>query len=197
MEKIIFNSKDGLKIEGEIFQSSDHVVILAHGKAFNMESWEKFAGYLEDNGFSALPFNFRGYGNSESKDLKYELDIIGAIEYASKKYKKISLMGASMGGTASLRALELYTKSIDGLILLSPAGLPKEFMALNSKAKKAMIAFSKGDFVFETAQKISSDLPIPSEKIIFDGTLHAQNLFRDPQISEVLSKRIVEFLRSI
>ncbi len=195
MEKITFVSHDGLKIEAEIFGKSNHMVILAHGKAFDMQSWEPFARYLEEQGFSAMPFNFRGYGNSQSGNLKYEFDIMGAIDYALKDHRYVSVIGASMGGAAALRALEI-SKPIDGLILLSPAGLPKSFSNLAGKAKKALVAFSKGDFVFETANEISNSLPFETETIIFDGNLHAQNLFRNPEIETALKNKITTFLKS-
>lgn len=196
MKKIIFSSTDGLKIEGEIFGNSNHAVVLAHGKAFDMQSWADFAAYLEKNAFSAIPFNFRGYGNSESKGTEYELDIAGIINEISKEYEYISLIGASMGGTAALRALET-SNPIDGLVLLSPAGLPNNFANLKGKAKKALVAFSKGDFVFDTAGKVAKLLPIETETLIFDGTLHAQNLFKDAQISSVLENKIIDFLKSL
>lgn len=196
MEKITFLSEDGLKIEAEKFGNSDHAVVLAHGKAFNMQSWEDFAKYLEKSGFTAIPFNFRGYGNSQAKDTKYELDIVGIIKTLLKKYKHVSVVGASMGGAASLRALEL-SSPIDALILLSPAGLPNDFSKLKNKAKRALVVFSSGDFVFETAENVAKSLPFETEKIIFDGNLHAQNLFRDPKIKSELEKRIVDLLRSV
>ncbi|MCL4408059.1 MAG: alpha/beta hydrolase [Thermotogae bacterium] len=196
MEKITFLSYDGLKIEAEIFGKSDHAVILAHGKIFDMQSWEAFAKFLEDQGFSAIPFNFRGYGNSQSKDFKYEFDVVGAIDYALKDHKRVSVIGASMGGAATLRALEMG-KPIDGLVLLSPAGLPNNFSDLGGKAKKALVVFSKGDFVFDTATEISKSLPFETETLIFNGNLHAQNLFRDSEIATELKSKISTFLRSV
>ncbi len=195
MEKLIFLSVDGLKIEAEKFGNSDHAVILAHGKAFNMQSWEDFAIYLQKSGFTAIPFNFRGYGNSESKDTKYELDIAGIIKTLLKDYKHVSLIGASMGGAAALRSLEI-SEPIDGLVLLSPAGLPDDFAKLKGKVRKSLVVFSKGDFVFEVAEKIAESLPFDTEKVVFDGNLHAQNLFRDPKIKAELESKIVKFLKS-
>jgi pimeloyl-ACP methyl ester carboxylesterase len=196
MESVTFLSQDGLKIEAEIFGSSNHIVILAHGKIFNMESWEVFARYLEGQGFSAMPFNFRGYGNSQSKDTRYELDVIGAINYALKDHKYVSIVGASMGGAATLRALET-SEVVDGLVLLSPAGYPKDFSKLSGKAKRALVCFSKEDFVFDIANEIARSLPFESEKVIFDGSLHAQNLFRDPNIAVQLQNKIVALLHSV
>ncbi len=196
MEKLTFLSEDGLKIEAEKFGDSDHAVILAHGKAFNMQSWEDFAIYLQKSGFTAIPFNFRGYGNSEPKDTKYELDIAGIIKALLKSYKYVSLIGASMGGSAALRALEI-SDPVDGLVLLSPAGLPDDFEKLKGKAKKSLVVFSKGDFVFEVAERVVESLPFDTEKIIFDGNLHAQNLFRDPKIKAELESKIVNLLKSV
>ncbi|BBJ29070.1 hypothetical protein [Athalassotoga saccharophila] len=58
MEKTTFKSRDDFKIEEEIFQRSDHEVILIHDSAFNIENWEGFAIYLEDSNFETTLFNF-------------------------------------------------------------------------------------------------------------------------------------------
>ena len=197
MKSIFFESKDGLKIEGDVFEGGKHWVILAHGKAFDMNSWHDFATYLQENGFTVMTFNFRGYGSSESKDHRHELDVIGAIRYASKHAEKISLIGASMGGTAVLRALEIYDRAIDGVVLLSPAGFPRNFSALKSKAKKVAVFYTKGDFAFDSSEVVASHLPFPTEEKIFEGSSHAQNMLADPIISKTLKEEIVEFLSSI
>ncbi len=197
MKSVNFQSEDGLKIEAEIFEGGDHWIIPAHGKAFNMDSWSDFAIYLNDNGFSVMPFNFRGYGNSQSKNTKYELDIIGALNYAKNYAQKISLIGASMGGAASLRALELYDGKINGLILLSPAGLPHDFSKLTMKAEKAIIFSTKGDFALESSETVAKNLPFLTEKIIFDGNSHAQVMLKDEKINVELKKRILEFLKTL
>ena len=197
MKSIFFESKDGLKIEGGVFEGKKHWVILAHGKAFDMNSWHDFATYLQKNGFTVMTFNFRGYGGSEIKDHHYELDIVGALKYVSKNAEKISLIGASMGGTAVLRALEIYDGTIDEVILLSPAGFPRNFSALESKAKKAAVFYTKDDFAFDSSEVVASHLPFPTEEKIFEGSSHAQNMLADPTISETLKKKIVKFLLSI
>jgi alpha-beta hydrolase superfamily lysophospholipase len=197
LKSIFFESKDGLRIEGGVFEGKKHWVILAHGKAFDMNSWHNFALYLQEKGFTAMTFNFRGYGSSESKDHRYELDVIGAIRYASKHAEKISVIGASMGGTAVLRALEIYNGTINGMVLLSPAGFPRNFSALESKAKKAVVFYTKGDFAFDSSEIVVSHLPFPTEEKVFEGSSHAQNMLTDPIISKSLKEEIFGFLSSI
>lgn len=196
-DPIFFRSEDGLGIEATVFGGGDHWIVLAHGKSFDMESWYGFSGFLNENGFTAFPFNFRGYGRSDHKDGRYWLDVIGAVEYAKQKAAKVSVLGASMGAIAVLHALERYEGSVDGLVLLSPVGLPDDFSNLRGKAEKAFVFCTEGDFAFDTSIAVADKLPIPTQNRVFKGNSHAQGMLKDPSISDDLRWKIVDFLKSV
>jgi pimeloyl-ACP methyl ester carboxylesterase len=197
METIYFRTEDGLKIEASLYDGGPHWVILAHGRSFNKEKWNHLPEQLVENSFTALPINFRGYGRSDPGDTRYDLDIVGALRYARGKSSAVSLIGASMGAAAALRALAIYDGRIDGLLLLSPAGYPNDFSKLAGKCRKAAVFFTRNDFAFDASETVAKNLPVPTEKTIFEGSSHAQVMLMDLSIVDTLTERIVEFLKSL
>jgi predicted alpha/beta-hydrolase family hydrolase len=110
---VVFHASDGTRLEGRVFGSGDIGVVLAHMFPADQRSWWSFAGTLADDGYRVLTFDFRGYcpgGNAGcsggSKDIpKIPEDVAAAASYLrSAGVKRIMLVGASMGGTASLLA---------------------------------------------------------------------------------------------
>ena len=63
-EVVTFATGDGVTLEGRRFGSGETGVVLAHMRPASMESWFDFARVLAADGYTALAFNFRGYGNS-------------------------------------------------------------------------------------------------------------------------------------
>ena len=112
--------------------SKDKIVIICHGFAGNKN--RNFIHLLDDylikNNFSVLIFDFTGNGESEGEfsDGTYtqEIDDLGkAVDFVEKiGYKKICLMGHSMGGAVSiLRASR--DKRVNCLISIASPGEDK------------------------------------------------------------------------
>lgn len=132
-DQVTFRTEDGFLLEGTVFGSGTKGVVLAHMFPADQSSWSEFAQDLEKRGFVALTFNFRGYGESEGdKDIGViDRDVIGAIEFLVEKRGASSgvvLVGASMGGTASLIA-GIRSMKVRGIAALSA---PLELMGLDA-----------------------------------------------------------------
>lgn len=84
---------------------NEPVVILSHMKPSDQTAWAPFAELLAENGYAALTYDFRGYGISpgnQDSDLLDE-DLTAVVEYMKARGRQqIFLVGASMGGTASI-----------------------------------------------------------------------------------------------
>ena len=82
-------------------------VILSHAFPTDQRSWTPFARRLaEDHGYVVLTFDFRGYGESGGDTIIPDLDrdVRAALGFLRRNgVARVVLMGASMGGTASLR----------------------------------------------------------------------------------------------
>lgn len=107
---VTFRTSDGFTLEGRLFGHGAKAVILAHMFESDQSSWSGFASDLSRQGYAVLTFNFRGYGKSQgSKDIaSMDRDVSGAIKFMSETHgaERIVLIGASMGGTASLIAAD-------------------------------------------------------------------------------------------
>jgi pimeloyl-ACP methyl ester carboxylesterase len=112
---ITFASEDGTSLAGRVFgpEDADAGVVLAHMFPADQRSWFDFADRLASRGYRVLTFDFRGYcpggdgGCSEGEKQIGETwrDVVGAIdELRSEGVTEVGLVGASMGGTASIVA---------------------------------------------------------------------------------------------
>ncbi len=184
-----FGSADGGVLYGSLFGSYQDMVILAHGKVFNKESYYDLCDVLLKNKISSLTFDFRGYGNSKpgSGGLNaYGEDIIGAINFAKSLdfVKSITLLGSSMGGGAVLNASKLYRPSeIKSVIALSPVyaegvdfiDVPIHYLG------------TEGEQFAEGIKKMYAMTKSPKTLRFFKGAAHAQNIFGTEAKDELIS----------
>lgn len=192
---ISYTTEDGGVIEASFFEGDkDFVVLFAHGAIFNKESWYFMAERLQNVGVPSLSIDFRGYGNSKKGNTNNRsLDILGAVNYLKEKgFKKIAIVGGSMGGAAVLNALEIKTDDvICRIALLAPAGGP----AIRHKSVKKLFVVSKEERLFLRVNKIYDESTQPKELKVYSGSFHAQNMFKS-EYNEELTNLIINFLIS-
>jgi uncharacterized protein len=132
---VTFGSLDGVQLAGRVFgpEGSTAGVVLAHMKPADQRSWFDFADQLGDLGYRTLTFDFRGYcpggdaGCSEGdKDIAaIWQDVAGAVGFLrAEGVRRVGLVGASMGGTASLVYASQSDADVDAVVTLSaPAAI--------------------------------------------------------------------------
>jgi dienelactone hydrolase len=127
---VTFTTEDGVELAGRLFGPDDASagVVLAHMLPADQGSWYDFAQRLGSMGYRALTFDFRGYcpgGDAGCSGGKREIariwqDVLAAKDYlTSKGVTRVALVGASMGGTASLVAAAQVPTEIEAVITLS------------------------------------------------------------------------------
>jgi len=129
---IHFESSDGVGLEGKLYGSGNSGVILSHQFNSDQSSWFGLSGELAADGFLVLTYNFRGYcpggdaGCSEgTKDpVASTDDLAGAVAFMNEQgVRRLALVGASMGGTASLEAAAGWaqhtTTPLSGVVAIS------------------------------------------------------------------------------
>ncbi|MEW6207319.1 MAG: alpha/beta fold hydrolase [Acidobacteriota bacterium] len=203
-ERVSFPTGDGGSIYADLYGKGDRAVVLAHGGRFNKESWKEQAQALAKAGFRVLAIDFRGYGESRGPgqadplSAPLHLDVLAAVRYLKRMgAKSVSIVGASMGGTAAAQAsVEANTGEIDRLALIA-GGVIDEPERM--KGRKLFIAarddFS-GDNKITRLPKIRDQYERasgPKELVLLDGSAHAQALFATEQ-ADRLMREILRFL---
>jgi pimeloyl-ACP methyl ester carboxylesterase len=128
--EITFESSDGVTLAGRLFGPAEGSagVVLAHMSPSDQSAWYFFADRLGRRGYRVLTFNFRGYcpggdagcSDGEKNPPAIWQDVEGAVEaLRSEGATRIGLVGASMGGTASLVVASKEGKGVDVVITLS------------------------------------------------------------------------------
>lgn len=122
-----FHAADGTKLVGHRLGTGTTAVILAHQSEGDLCDWLPYARRLARQGYFAFPIDFRGYGFSEARTgaaaNRFPTDLAAATKALRKLGKrKVFLVGASMGGIASLVAAANVTPAVDGVVgISSPA----------------------------------------------------------------------------
>jgi len=162
--------------------TSGQVVIFVPGAVFDKESWFFLAERLQKMNVASL-----------SLDGKTPDAVLSAINYAKEKgFKKIGLVGGSMGGAAILDALSKKTDAdINKVVALAPAG---GYPIKSQKIKKLFIvAKHDGLGLHPDVKQLYDSSPEPKKFVEYEGTAHAQHLFKTSH-KEELSKLIVDFM---
>jgi len=168
-------------------------VVLAHGAAFDKESWRPLAEQLAAKDLRVLAIDFRGWGKSTAgaaKDALFE-DLLAAVRYLHRGgAARVSLVGASMGGGAAAQAAARAAPGeIDRLVLLSPAPASTPERVRGDK----LVVASEHEPAIERIQALYQKLAEPKRLVLLPGTAHAQHIF-DTDQSGRLTATIVEFL---
>lgn len=199
-KEVIFFTADGVSLRGYIFGKGKIGVILSHMYPADQTSWFDTARTLAQKGYQVLTFDFRGYGKSEGqKEISLiDQDLTTALYFMKnkRKTKRIFLVGASMGGTASLKVAA--SNEVTGVISLSG---PIEFQGLTVseeipriKTPKLFIA-SEGDApAVQASQQLFEQTPEPREIKIFTGNEHGTDILKGPHATEA-EALILDFLK--
>lgn len=188
-KEVDFETADGGDIKGSLFGSYPNIVVMAHGRVFNKESYYDLCDIFLKNKISSLSFDFRGYGNSEQGSAgadAYGEDIAGAVNFVKGLdfVKSITLLGSSMGGGAVLNASKSYKPSeIKSVIVLSPVFIE----GVNSIDVPIHYLGTEGEKFAEGIRKMHEITESPKTIHLFKGSVHAQNIFATESKDELVS----------
>lgn len=172
-------------------------VILAHMRPNDQRAWAPFAQELADAGYAAFTFDFRGYGETggdEDFD-KLDDDLAAVLQFLRNRGKEqIFLVGASMGGTASLVVAAAHP--VEGVVAVSS---PAEFEGHDAvdavsriTAPKLFIA-SQDDTEAIGLEELLDAASEPVESELYTGNAHGTNLLQGEHAA-AFKARILRFL---
>lgn len=198
---VSFEATDGVRLEGRLFGPDDATagVVLAHMLPADQTSWYAFAERMGAAGYRALTFDFRGYcpggdaGCSEGKQDPGAIwqDVQGAVDYLRRQgVQRVGLVGASMGGTASLVVAGQPEADIMAVATLSaPAAIeglvvtPEILQQIT--AAKLFIAGNGDASAAADAQRFFTDTLQPKRVEIFPSNDHGTDLLTGNQSENV------------
>ncbi|HSJ50370.1 MAG TPA: alpha/beta fold hydrolase [Actinomycetota bacterium] len=207
-EVVTFESEDGVRLAGRLFGDGETAVVLSHMRPADQSSWFRFADRLAAGGYLVLTYNFRGYcpgGDAGCSEGEREVasiwrDVVGAAEFVrSRGAGSVALVGASMGGTASLVAARREDLAVNGVVTLSaPAsieGLVADASLLAQiRAAKLFIAGVGDAQAARDAQTMFDQSPQPKRVEVLGSDDHGTDLLTGGKAEEV--RRLIEIFLS-
>ena len=201
---VSFETSDGVTLDGRLFGDGTTGVVLAHMRPADQRSWYAFARRLADQGYLALTFDFRGYcpggdGGCSSGELEIsELwrDVAAATDLVrSEGATSVALIGASMGGTASLVAAAQEGSEAEAVVTLSAPvsieGLAADPTLLQQVGANKLFIAGVGDAAAaDDAEELYATSPPPKRVEIVPADDHGTDLLTGPRGEEV--RRTIE-----
>jgi pimeloyl-ACP methyl ester carboxylesterase len=192
---VSFPSADGIELEGTLAGRGSVGVVLSHMRPADQTSWWDFAEDLADEGYLVLTYNFRGYcpgdgGGCSQGERNTEAiwqDVLGAVSFIrSRGAEVVVLVGASMGGTASLIAASDVGTEVAVVVTLSA---PVSFEGLeagadglaNVAAGKLFIAGVDDGSAAASAQELYELSPPPKRLEILTTGDHGTDILEGNQ----------------
>lgn len=219
MEKVFITTSDGVKIVGEYFGGAgEKGVLLLHMMPATKESWGDLPLKLQERGFKVLAIDFRGHGESTTRESASEKldyhnfsdaehqksiqDVEAAASFLEEKgvtAKNLVLIGASIGANLALQYLGEHPEAGQGVLL--SAGLDYRGVMTEQYVKK----LAGGQRVFFVSSKDDDDnaavnqmlftaVPALADKkiLIYEKAGHGTNMFGKEEPD--LEREILEWL---
>ena len=204
---VTFASRDGVTLQGRLFGAGTTAVVLSHMLPADQLSWFEFAERLADQGYLVLTYDFRGYcpggvgGCSEGeRDISaIWQDVLGASDLVrSRGATSVALVGASMGGTASLVAGAQEGAGVDVIVTLSAPiaieGLVADPPVLQRVSANKLFIAGVGDAsAAASAEELYATAPPPKRVEIVPADDHGTDLLTGAQ-GEVVRRLIETYL---
>jgi len=204
MEKVFYENINGKKIFchfSEGMSSDKKIVIMSHGfRGSSVGPARQFADFqriLNKNGFSVLRFDQPNSGNSEGDYLESSYDewtktiVYFAEKYLQQSYK-VSLLGQSMGGAATVIAVAspALKNRIPVILLWVPGVNAGDF---NGKAEEV---FEEGGQKYKGRFWLQArDADFFKCLNSYSGKIHLVYGENDKYISEILRDKVVRMVK--
>lgn len=192
---VTFTTQDGITLRGHIYGSGNWGVVLSHMYPADQTSWTAIAEKLAQEGYLVLTYDFRSYGESGgSKDIVLiDRDVLAAVNcLRTAGASDIVLVGASMGGTASLMTATTF-QAMSSVRLAGVATLsaPVEFEGLSATGAVPTLVVpllfiaAEDDVGAEGARKLEELSSNKGDLQIVPGSDHGTDLFSGAQADTV------------
>lgn len=199
----LIETPDKAKIKVWFLNAHDSVdngntLILSYGDAGNMSYWLNQAVVLNQNGYSVVLFDYRGFGGSSDFEMnpnqlyynEFSTDLISVIKWSKQNlsYNKLGLLSFSMGTIMSTIAAQ--TEQVDFIVgegfVFSPAAIQAKIFQLK---QKEIILPSNSDEYEHLIKKIEVPMLLYSgSKDVFTTLIESKEI-----VSQKANRTLIEF----
>lgn len=190
-QELTIPASDGGYLYADAYGAGRHAVVLAHGGRFARSSWRDQAMELADAGYRVIAFDFR------QRDADAYRDVLDAVRAArADGATRVSVVGASFGGTAAAAASVSTPGAIDNLILLAAIVDDPE-----SLVGHKLLIVARGDVRGDGQMRLPvlerqfARMPEPKRLVVVEGIAHGQYLFESVHAERVMEE-ILSFLEA-
>ena len=198
--EVTFVTSDGIRIAATLFGRGATGVVLAHMRGGSRDNWFPFARSLVREGYAVLTVDFRGHGKSGGPFDSNRLDRdVGAasVFLRGQGAQRVALIGASMGGTASIKVA-----AAGDAAALAVISSPMDYGAKVTKADLARItipslwiASAQDEPYASTVRGMYASVRGVKTLRIYPGGEHGTQLFDSPYRAD-FTLRLLTFLRT-
>jgi pimeloyl-ACP methyl ester carboxylesterase len=197
---VSFTTEDHVKLVGQLYGQGKTMVICSHMKGTSLAVWRDsgIPQRLAAQGYQVLLYDFRGNGGSdgEADTTMLDVDLNAAVNFAHKQgATKYVLMGASMGGTASLN-VAVKGEAAALISVSAPQALGVNVTDADLKEMKVPKLFiaSEDDEPYVTDAKHMYEIAhSPKEIALYPGTDHGTEIFGGNN-GDAPAQRILHFI---
>ncbi|MEV0645950.1 alpha/beta hydrolase [Phytomonospora sp. NPDC050363] len=190
----------GETIGGLSFGEGPRALVLLHQSNGDLCQWAPYAAELGEAGYRALAIDAPRVGSSRDAAKGNHLAVLEALTYLrAEGATAVTLVGASMGGTAVLAAAPQAAPPVDGVIALSAPTFydgTDALEAVPALTAPVLYAAAEGDAQFgDNAVKFEAATPAATDKtlVLVDGSHHGVDFLEpDAGPEDVKVRKAVE-----
>lgn len=191
----------GETLGGLVYGTGAKTLVLAHQSDGDLCQWAPYAKKWAGDGYRVLAFDFARRASSQNATVDNPAAVTAAIDYVrSTGASGVTLIGASMGGTAVLAAASAAQPPVTAVVSLSAPALYYGVDALAAVTKLTApvlyaAAASDGQYAQNVEKMLAATPSEHKEKVVIEGYEHGIDLL-DPANEGVKEVRdaVAQFL---
>ena len=193
-----FSTSDHVTLAGQLFGQGKTAVICSHMLDTSQEIWSSsgIPQRLAQRGYLVLTYDFRGNGESQGQidPSMNALDLSAAVNFVRQQgATQLVLVGASMGGTASLKvAASMPVAAVVTLSAPENYGVAVTLQDLQGMSGAKLFINSQDDTYTADTTFMYEQVRSPKEMHLYDGAAHGTYIFDD--YNRDLTWRILNFM---
>jgi pimeloyl-ACP methyl ester carboxylesterase len=190
-----FDNVDGGRLGGLIVGAGPVGVVLVHQIDATLCQWLPYGKRLATRGFQVLVMDLGGYGSSEPS-AKPDQDVKQAVRYLRQQgAQTIVLIGASLGGTASLSAAVIVQPPVDAVVSLSgPLRAQGMDLSVRIRALASPVLYVAGtyDGTFDDDAQMLYDATLEERKqlVLVRESSHGVQLIDNPEVAAAMDEML-------